>query len=395
MTDTDGTVGTVVFGPHLLYRILAWEDHPQPFRKSLKSAARVSRDVALAVYLGKRALFLGITLVVATYMVVVIANQGGLIDRILIAEIRISTAQELGNQQWYQRLDASEKQRVYNETVQQRIHNRGLDQPFLSKSFRQTWEALTLDFGQAQGTYGTGSFKLTTIIMERLPRTVILFTTATALSAVIGVWLGLRMARRALSVFDRSLTVLSITTLVIPSWVLGIFFILMFSVGLRLFPTGGMVSAPAPREPFALLGDQLWHLLLPLITVTFANFGAWSYTTRNLVLQIMAEDFVNAARSKGLPEKIVLRRYVLRAASPPIMTGIILALVASWTGAIITEIVFNWPGLGLLFFEAVTNTDAPTIIALTIIFAYLFVVTVLLLDFAYGLLDPRIRALGR
>lgn len=351
--------------------------------------------MGLGIYLAKRALFLVITLILATYMVVVIANQGGAIDNILITEIRLAVRQELEGQTFYQRLNATEKTRVYEERVAEIVRVRGLDQPFVTKSFRQTWDALTLNLGQATFTYGTGSFKLTTIIGERLPRTVILFTTATVLSALVGVSLGLRMARKALSAFDRGLTVLSITTLVIPSWVFGIFFILAFSFAIHIFPSGGMVSAPAPREPIALFLDQLYHLALPLLTVTFSSFGGWSYTTRNLVLQIMEEDFVNVARSKGLSERQVLHRYVLRAASPPIVTGIVLALVASWTGAIITELVFSWPGLGLLFFEAILGQDAPTIIALTIIFAYLFVLTIFILDLAYGLLDPRIRALGR
>jgi len=351
--------------------------------------------VGLGTYLAKRALFLVITLILATYMVVVIANQGGAIDDILITEIRLAVRQELEGEIFYQRLNATEKNRVYQERVGELIRVRGLDQPFVAKSFRQTWDALTLNLGQATFTYGTGSFKLTTIIGERLPRTVLLFTGSTILSAAVGVWLGLRMARKALSTFDRGFTVLSITTLVIPSWVFGIFFILAFSFALRIFPSGGMVSAPAPREPFALFLDRLWHLALPLLTVTFSTFGGWSYTTRNLVLQIMDEDFVNVARSKGLSEKRVLHRYVLRAASPPIVTGIVLAIVASWTGAIVTELVFSWPGLGLLFFEAIVGADAPTIIALTIIFAYLFVLTIFILDLVYGFLDPRIRALGR
>ena len=351
--------------------------------------------MALAYYLAKRALFLAITLVIATYLVVIISNQGGLIDNQIIAEIRLGVIQELRSDPAYLRLPPDDQKQVFEKKLQERIVFRGLDQPFVTKSFRQTWEALTLDLGRAQNTYGSGSFKLTTIIMERLPRTVFLFTTATVLSAVVGVWLGLRMARRALSIFDRGMTVLSITTLVIPSWVFGIFFILLFAFAFPIFPSGGMVSVPAPTDPWALFFDRLYHLALPLITVTFSSFGGWSYTTRNLVLQIMSEDFVTAARSKGLPEKKVLHRYVLRAASPPIITGIVLALIGSWTGAIITELVFNWPGLGLLFFEAVILVDAPTIIALTIIFAYLFVVTVFILDVVYGLMDPRIRALGR
>ncbi|MEE9592845.1 MAG: ABC transporter permease [Thermoplasmata archaeon] len=349
--------------------------------------------MGVGVFLAKKALYLGITLVIAAYFAVVIANQGGLVDRIIIAEIRLGVTQQLGGDPIFQRLPIEDRRAIFNKTVDDLIHARGLDQPFITKSFRQTYEALTLQFGQATGTYGTASNSLWVIIMDRLPRTVVLFTTGTILAAALGIWLGLWMARRALTAFDRGVTVFAVTTLVIPAWVFGIFFILIFAFSLRIFPTGGFVGAPAPTDPWLLFLDRLHHLALPLLTWVFATFGGWAYITRNLVLQIMDEDYVTVARAKGLSESTVLRRYVLRAASPPIVTSIALALIASWTGAIITELVFSWPGLGMLFFEAILSTDAALIVALTIIYAYLFVVTIFVLDVAYSFLDPRIRAL--
>jgi len=102
-----------------------------------------------------------------------------------------------------------------------------------------------------------------------------------------------------------------------------------------------------------------------------------------------------AAPAKGLPERTVMYRYVLRAASPPIVTSLVLTLIASWTGAIITETVFNWPGLGQLFFQAIQRFDPPVIVALTAVYAVLLVITVFLLDLVYGLLDPRVKAMRR
>lgn len=355
--------------------------------------------MGVAQFLGKRALYLAVTFVVATYVVVLIANFGGLIDEFLINQIRIETLQEMNNDQDLRRLQAQCPecwQEEFERRIADRIEARGLNEPFLQKSFRQTAEAITLNLGKAVTLRtGTGSQLLWDHIMERLPRTVLLFTTATVTSAVLGIWLGLRMARRALSTTDRSLTVLSITTFVVPSWIFGILFLLIFAFGLRLVPPGGMVSAPAPTDPFLFSLDLGYHLLLPLVVVTFSSFGAWSYITRNLVLQIMDEDYVTAARTKGLPEKVVLNKYVLRAASPPIVTSLALALVASWTGAIITELVFNWPGLGLLYWQAILVIDPPIIIAITVVYAFLFVITVFILDVVYSFLDPRIKALGR
>ncbi len=355
--------------------------------------------MGVARFLAKRALFLAITFVVATYAVVLIANFGGLIDDFLKAQIRIDILQQMGNDPTLQRLRSECPecyQAEYEQRVADQIERRGLNEPFVRKSFRQTYEAITLQLGHAVTLRsGTGSRELWDLIIERLPRTILLFTSATVAAAVVGIWLGLRMAQKALSFRDRSLTVISITTFVVPSWIFGILFLLIFAFALGLFPPGGMVSVPAPTEPLPLALDMGYHLALPLITVTFSSFGSWSYVTRNLVLQIMDEDYVTAARSKGLPEKVVLNKYVLRAASPPIVTSLALALIASWTGAIITELVFNWPGLGRLYWDAIVVFDPPVIIGLTVVYAFLFVITVFILDVVYSLLDPRIKALGR
>src|SRR2546422_11047432 len=124
-------------------------------------------------------------------------------------------------------------------------------------------------------------------------------------------------------------------------------------------------------------------MILPSTAVALSVFGSWSYTTRNLVLQVMDEDFVFAARARGLKERDVLSKYVLRTASPPIVTSLALTLAAAWTGAIITETVFNYPGLIALFFEAISLQDAPVFIRLITMYALLIVVIVLLLELTF------------
>ncbi|NIN68954.1 MAG: ABC transporter permease subunit, partial [Anaerolineae bacterium] len=305
-------------------------------------------------FLGKKAAFLLVTLVVVSYVTVVIANFGGLIDEALKQEIRLAVRQEFRANDEFRRLPPEVQIEILEEEIAKRIERRGLNQPFITKSFTQTYQALTFTLGNAvQLRSSEASANTFDIIFERLPRTVLLFTTATILSAFLGIWLGLRMARRAMGVFDRGWTIFSVSTFVVPSWVFAIFFILIFAFGLDIFPTGGMVSAPVPTDPWLYALDFSYHLALPLITVTFSSFGSWAYVTRNLVLQTMDEDFVWAARSRGLPERMVLHKYVFRAASPPIVTSLALALITSWTGAIVTETVFQWPGLGLLYFQAI------------------------------------------
>jgi len=166
-------------------------------------------------------------------------------------------------------------------------------------------------------------------------------------------------------------------------------------IGYAVMLGGLAVAAAWLIMPYDYYKDIEWHMVLPAIAVAFSIFGSWSYTTRNLVLQVMDEDFVFAARAKGLKERDVLNKYVLRAASPPIVTSLALTLVAAWTGAIITETVFNYPGLGQLFFVAISNFDAPVVVGLTTIYALLLVLTVFGLDLTYSLLDPRIKAMRR
>lgn len=349
--------------------------------------------MGLLKFLLKKAAFLLATLLLVTYFTVVIANFGGLIDQALIQEIRLQVRQEFRGSDELRRLPHDVQQALMEEEIEIRVERRGLNDPFISKSFKQTYQALTFTLGNALTIRSSeASSDTLDIILERLPRTVLLFTTATILSAILGIWLGLRMARRALSLFDRSWTVFSVSTFVVPSWVFAIFFILIFAFWLPVFPTGGMLSAPVPTDPWLYALDFAYHLTLPLIVVTLSSFGAWAYITRNLVLQTLDEDFVWAARSRGLSERRVLHRYVLRAASPPIVTSLALSLIVSWTGAIVTETVFQWPGLGLLYFQAILVIDSPVIIGLTVIYAMLFVLTIFLLDVTYGLLDPRIRA---
>ncbi len=398
-------------------------------------------------HLAKRAIFLAITFIIAIYATVVIANGGGRIDSILRSQIAAELRQSLSRNQAYLRLPPAEQLKQFNDIYNATIDARGLNQPFLEKSFTYTIDALQFKLGTAlQLTTTDGSTSVGAIIFERLPRSLVLFTTANIVAAVLGIWLGLWMARKAMSPFDRGMTVLSVTTFVVPPWVYGILFILVFGFGWRLFPVGGLLSTPPPPMvpliqafppviagglvfagwivkghvpvkyrlvayglivaglavaviwlllPYDYFKDIEYHMVLPAAAVAFSVFGSWSYTTRNLVLQVMDEDFVFAARAKGLKEGDVLSKYVLRAASPPIITSLALTLAAAWTGAIITETVFNFPGLGLLFYDAITRFDAPVVIGLTTIYALLLVVTVFLLDFTYSFMDPRIRALRR
>jgi len=359
----------------------------------VKCRTHVTWLVGLARYLIKKVAFLVVTLLVALYLTVVIANFGGYVDELLRAQARFDAVRNCNTNPACVRLPPDQRNATIEGDYQAIVQSKGLDRDFFTKSVVFTRDLLTFQLGRAIILRDvSGSDDVGAIIWERLPRTIMLFTSAALIAAALGIWLGLRMARKALRLMDRGMTVVSITTSVVPPWVFGILFILVFAFALPVFPSGGMVSVPAKTDPLEYAADVAYHMALPLAALVLTAFGAWAYTTRNLVLQIMDEDYIYAARARGLPERVVNRRYVLRAASPPIVTSLALTIIASWTGAIITETVFNWPGLGRLFADAIFSLDAPVVIGLTAVYAYLLVITVFLLDFVYGLLDPRVKS---
>src|SRR5437667_11778475 len=200
-------------------------------------------------YLARRALFLAITFVIAIYVTVVIANGFGKVDEILKAQIYQDLKQGYARNPAYNRLPPEEQARQFNITYNATIEAQGLNEQFLPKTIRYTASALQLKLGRAtQLRSGDGSASVSAIIFERLPRSLVLFTVANVIAAVVGIWLGLWMARKALSPFDRGMTVLSVTTFIVPPWVYGILFILLFGFTWRIFPTAGWVSAPPPPQ---------------------------------------------------------------------------------------------------------------------------------------------------
>ncbi|MEM2157909.1 MAG: ABC transporter permease [Sulfolobales archaeon] len=159
-----------------------------------------------------------------------------------------------------------------------------------------------------------------------------------------------------------------------------------------MFPSGGMTT-PGLTESnvFAKVLDVLWHLFLPLFTLFVAFVGSWIYMTRSIVISVSREDFVTVGRAKGLPEEIIRRRYLLRNSAPPILTNMILGLAGSITGAILTETIFRWPGMGSLYYDAIMSLDISLILALTYIYTLVYVVARFILEVLYLVLDPRVR----
>jgi peptide/nickel transport system permease protein len=274
----------------------------------------------------------------------------------------------------------------------------GLDKPWYVRLPQLIYRLLVLDLGHSRTLQSSwGSNKISDLVLDRLPNTIILTTTGITFTALVGIWVGLYIGSNIGSKADRVISILSAVSYALPLWFVGLVLILLLAYapkilwGVRIFPPGGMVSIPPPKDPVAYFLDVLWHLALPLMASFIAFFGSWAYVTRNIVLNVSQEDFVNFARAKGLPESVVRRRYILRPSLPPILTNLILSLAFSISGYIITERVFNWPGMGSLFYNAIRALDEPVIFALTYIFTLVYIVARFVLEMLYIVVDPRIR----
>ena len=357
----------------------------------------VSSESDLAVkgfikFIIKRAISIYIIVIIAAYLTVVIANMGGYLDNIIKGELYVSISMEIRNNPVYDGYSPEEIDKLVEERFQLEVKRLGYDTPFVIRSIVYLKNALTLDLGRAQFlSSDSGSRYVRNIILERLPQTVMLFTTATLINFVINIGIGLYLSRHYGSKLDKLFIALSPTS-VIPGWFYGIFLIIIFASYLHVLPYGGILSVPAPTEPIPRFLDMLRHMVLPLSSWIISNFFLGCYQNRTFFLIFSTEDYVEVARAKGVPPRQIERNYILRPALPPIITMLALSLINSWGGAIITESVFNWKGLGLLTRSAISIFDSPVLIGITIIYAYLLALTVLILDILYSIIDPRIKA---
>ncbi|HJW48857.1 MAG TPA: ABC transporter permease [Candidatus Limnocylindria bacterium] len=221
---------------------------------------------------------------------------------------------------------------------------------------------------------------------ERLPNTLTLAGAALTLSIALGIPIGLIQALRRGSALDHVLSLISAIGLSVPVFWLGIVLILIFAVELKVLPSAG-VTAIATDTPF----DRLRHLVLPAVVLATTVLPTVVRFMRSAAIEILHEDYIRTAASKGLAPRVVLLRHVLRNALIPVVSAIGALVPRLLGGTVVTEAVFSWPGLGRLALEAAQGRDYPLITGLTVVVAAIAVTTSLLVDLAYTRIDPRIR----
>ena len=228
---------------------------------------------------------------------------------------------------------------------------------------------------------------VTSMIAERLGNTAYLMGLALALTFAIALPAGIISARRQYSWFDHAVTTMSFAGFSMPTFWSGLLAILVFSVWLRWLPAGGMYTV---GEAFSL-GDHLRHLVLPLGILTLFSAARYTRYLRASMLEVLGQDYIATARAKGLGERVVIQKHALKNATIPVVTIVALDLPQLFSGALITETMFSWPGMGRLFWEATLRLDYPVLMAVMTVSATLVVLFNLAADLAYGFLDPRIR----
>jgi peptide/nickel transport system permease protein len=264
----------------------------------------------------------------------------------------------------------------------------GLDLPMWEQFTDYCHKALTGDLGTSYQFRAPVIDKIT----EALPNTLLLTGTAFVLYTALGIFLGTRSAWRHGRLGDRLNTGLALTLYSVPSFWLGLLLIIVFAVGAGpipgLFPTGGMESGG--EEGLAYVVDVAHHLVLPVITLVAVEYGQTLLVTRSALLDEMGSDYLTTARAKGLRDDLVRRRHAVPNALLPTVTLIFVNLGRTVAGVILVETVFSWPGLGGLFYQALSVPDLPLVQGLFFVFAAAVIVMNTVADLVYPLLDPRV-----
>ncbi|MCY7861288.1 ABC transporter permease [Bacillus haynesii] len=263
------------------------------------------------------------------------------------------------------------------------IEKYGLNEPEHIQYLKWLGNMVKGDFGTSIVRKGTPVIDL---ILARLPNTLLLMLVSTILALLISIPLGVLSARRPYSKLDYGITFTSFIGLAVPNFWFGLILIMVLSVNLGWFPTGGVMTL---NSGFSLW-DRIHHLILPAFVLATADMAGLTRYTRSSMLDVLRQDFIRTARAKGFKENRVVYKHGLRNGLLPVVTIFGLMIPSFIGGAVVTEQIFSWPGLGKLFIDSAFQRDYPVIMAMTVISAVLVVIGNLIADILYAIIDPRI-----
>lgn len=271
--------------------------------------------------------------------------------------------------------------------VEQIRRDFGLDQPLLV----QLWHYL---LNLAQGNMGfsfANRQPVLDLLWTRAGNTLLLVLPSLVLSAIIGIALALAAAPRAGGIYDGAVTTLTLFGYSVPVFWFGQMLVLLFVVQLGLLPGQGMYSLRTPATGFGIVFDILWHMILPVFCLTVFKVAVVARTARASIITVLGDDYITTATAKGLSRQRILWHHVLPNAVIPVVTVLGYSFGTSLTGAILTETVFAWPGLGQLFVSSIANRDYPVLLGILLMSTVMVVVANVITDILYAVLDPRVR----
>ncbi|MDI9439070.1 MAG: ABC transporter permease [Bacillota bacterium] len=268
--------------------------------------------------------------------------------------------------------------------IEQRKAQLGIDQPFLVQYVRWLGRILRFDLGLS---FDSARRPVADLIKERMPATITLSVASIILGWGIGIPVGILSARYQYSVFDYVITFLAFVGISIPSFFFGLILLYVFALKLNVLPAGGFFLAGEVRT----LAGFISYLLLPALTLGLGSIAGVARYMRASLLEVINQDYLRTARAKGLSERIVVYKHALRNALLPILTLLGFMIPSIFSGAVIVESIFAWPGLGSLAIQAVNERNYPVIMGINMMFAVLIFFGSIIADISYAFADPRIR----
>jgi peptide/nickel transport system permease protein len=279
-------------------------------------------------------------------------------------------------------------QRLSPDEIQALIADFGLDRPLPAQIPGYLMDTLRGNLGYSY----TSGRSVVSVLGGRVWPTVILVLPATVLSVAVGVWLGIHAGWRRGSARDTGSVGSSMLLYSVPEGWLGMLLLLVFGAMLGIFPLGGYVSSPPPQGT-AYVADVLSHAFLPIMTLTLAYVGEYVLVMRSSMVEVTHEEYLTTARAKGLPDRLVRKRHAVPNALLPITTLAFYSFGFILGGSVVIEAIFNWPGMGLLTYQAIDNQDYPVIQGVFLLSSALVIAFNLFADLSYSYIDPRIRTL--
>ena len=262
-------------------------------------------------------------------------------------------------------------------------HAFGLDRPIPVQYLTWLAQFVTGDWGYSFSSHQP----VLALIGERLPNTIYLMGTVFLTVLLLAIPVGVLAAVKQYSWFDHLVTGATFVFLSTPTFWLGLLLIIVFGLQLRLLPLGGIDTT---GQPFDLV-DRLRHLVLPAATITLVQLGSHVRYLRAAMLETIGQDYMRTARGKGIGERSIVLRHGLKNAAIPFVTVVALDVPELFVGALVTEQIFGWPGMGRLFWDAATRSDYPILMGVVTVASAIVIVANLMADVVYGYLDPRIR----